>query len=222
MSIASFQPSSRVETCGAYTCERAGPIAAELDGFGLASAAMFAPRHVERPLSWKLAIDIFLEAYHLRSAHGRSIYPLFFDNVALVDLMGPHIREVLPKRTIRECGVDASLRHHANILYQLFPNTLVLVEPDHAAIVHMWPRGPAETLLTAYTLVPEPPATDKARAHWDANNAILYDAIDEDFAMGESIQRGLASGANRTVVFAAFEHALAHFHRQVDGATMPG
>jgi len=198
------------------------PVLDDLLGFGIASGHVYAPRAFTKQLSWKLAIDIFLEAYHLRSAHGRSIYPLFFDNVALVDLMGPHIREVLPKRTIREAGVAASLRHHANILYQLFPNTLVLVEPDHAAIVHMWPRGAGETLLTAYTLVPEPPATDKARAHWDANNAILYDAIDEDFAMGESIQRGLASGANRTVVFAAFEHALAHFHRQVDGATMPG
>jgi hypothetical protein len=45
--------------------------------------------------------------------------------------------------------------------------------------------------------VPEAPVTDKARAYWDANNAILYNAIAEDFAMGEEIQRGLASGANR-------------------------
>jgi len=33
--------------------------------------------------------------------------------------------------------------------------------------------------------------------------------------MGESIQRGLGAGANREVMLGAFEHALAHFHRQV-------
>jgi len=198
------------------------PVLEDLVGFGTATATMYDPIAFTKQLSWKLAIDIFLEAYHLRSTHGRSIYPLFFDNVALVDLLGPHIREVLPKRTIREAGPHGSLRHHANILYHLFPNTLVLVEPDHAAVVHMWPRGPAETLLTAYTLIPEPAATDKARTHWDANNAILYSAIEEDFAMGESIQRGLAAGANEDVVFGAFEHALAHFHRQVADATIGG
>ena len=80
----------------------------------------------------------------------------------------------------------------------------------------LWPQGPARTLLTAFTLVAEPPTTDKARGYWDANNAILYGAIEEDFAMGESIQKNLASGANRELVFGAFEHALAHFHRQVE------
>jgi hypothetical protein len=175
---------------------------------------------VTRALSWKLAIDVFLESYHLRPTHRTSIYGMFFDNVGLVDPIGPHLRNVFPKRTIRElAGVpeaEWSLRRHANVLFHLFPNTLVLIEPDHAAVLHLWPDGPARSVLTAYTLVPEPPATDKARAYWDANNAILYSAIEEDFAMGESIQRGLASSANRELVFGAFEHALAHFHRQIE------
>ena len=63
--------------------------------------------------------------------------------------------------------------------------------------------------------MPELPATDKARAYWEKNNAILYGAIDEDFAMGESIQRGIDSRATPDLVFGAFEHALAHFHDQV-------
>jgi phenylpropionate dioxygenase-like ring-hydroxylating dioxygenase large terminal subunit len=196
-----------------------GPLADELVGFGTATSAVYAPVVQTRALSWKLAIDVFLETYHLRSAHARSIYPLFFDNLGLVDRVGPHLRNVFPKRTIRElAGAPPEtwqVRRHANVLYHLFPNTLVLVEPDHCAVLHLWPQGPSRALVTAYTLVPEPPTTDKARAYWDANNAILYGAIDEDFAMGESIQAGLASGANRDVVFAAFEHALSHFHAQI-------
>ena len=190
-------------------------IIADLTSFGLASSTAYAPRSEERALSWKLAVEVFLETYHLRPVHQNSIYPMFFDNIGLVDPIGPHLRNVFPKRSIKTAE-GADLRKHANVLYHLFPNTLILVEPDHAAVLTLWPRGPARTLLTSFTLVPEPPVTDKARAYWDANNKILYGAIAEDFAMGESIQRGLSSGANRDVVFAAFEHALAHFHRQLD------
>ncbi|MEJ7597688.1 MAG: SRPBCC family protein [Kofleriaceae bacterium] len=197
-----------------------GPLAEDLAGFGVPAGQVYAPRVERHALHWKLAIDIFLEAYHLRPTHRTSIYGLFFDNVALVDPSGPHTRNVFPKRTIRELATlpedTWSLRHHANVLFHIFPNTLVLIEPDHVAVLHLWPRGPAETLMTSYTLVPEPPTTDKARAYWDANNAILYDATAEDFAMGASIQRGLTSGANADVVFGAFEHALAHFHRQIE------
>lgn len=196
-----------------------GPLAADLEGFGLATSYVYAPTTMIKQLAWKLAIDVFLESYHLKSAHRDSIYSMFFDNLGLVDRVGPHLRNVFPKRTIRELATrdvrEWQLRAHANVLFHLFPNTLVLVEPDHAAVLHLWPRGTTETLLTAYTLVPEAPATDKARAYWDKNNAILYNAVGEDFAMGESIQRGLDSGAQTELVFGAFEHALAHFHDQV-------
>ncbi len=192
----------------------------ELVGFGTAAAHVYAPRSVTRDISWKLAIDIFLETYHLRMAHRDSIYRLFFDNVGLVDTVGPHLRTVFPKRTIRELPArppsDWRLREHANILYHLFPNTLALVQPDHVSMFHAWPLGPARTLVQSYTLVPEPPITEKAQRYWDANNAILYGATEEDFVLGESIQRGLASGANTELVFGAFEHALTHFHAQVD------
>lgn len=195
-------------------------IAKDLDGFGIVDAHAYAPRTIEKAFNWKLALDVFLETYHLRPTHKDTIYRMFFDNVGLVDRLGPHLRNVFPKRTIRELADRPpetwELRRHANVLYHLFPNTIVLVEPDHAAVVQVWPDGPSRSKLTSFTLVPEPPVTEKARRYWDANNAILYGAIEEDYAMGESIQRGLASGANRELVFGSFEHALAHFHAEVD------
>ena len=202
-----------------------GALAADLDGFGFPASQVYAPTTITRPLDWKLAIDIFLEAYHLRPLHRDSIYPMFFDNVALVDPHGPHLRNVFPKRTLRELPdrdpATWRLREHANILYHLFPNTLVLIEPDHAAVLHLWPSGPGRTLLTAYTLIPERATTDKAVRYWDRNNAILYGAIEEDFAMGESIQRGVSAHADLTYVFGAFEHALTHFHARVREACLP-
>jgi len=197
-----------------------GPLADDLASFGTATAHVYAPRAVTRELSWKLALDVFLETYHLRPTHRATIYGMFFDNLGLVDKVGPHLRTVFPKRSIRDLAdvpeTEWVLRRHANVLYHLFPNTLILIQPDHAAVLTLWPAGPARATLASYTLIPEPPASDKARGHWDANNAVLYGAIEEDFAMGESIQRGFASGANHELIFGAFEHALAHFHRQIE------
>lgn len=198
-----------------------GVLADDLDGFGLGTSHVYAQRTYTKEMNWKLAFDIFLEAYHLRTAHKDSIYGLFFDNLGLVDRIGPHRRNVFPKRSIRELAAQpddvkgSTLRKHANVLFHLFPNTLVLVQPDHAAVFHAFPDGPSRVRFTSYTAVPEPPLTAKARAYWDANNAILYGATDEDFTLGESIQRGLASGANDDVLFGSYEHALTHFHDEI-------
>ena len=141
-----------------------GPLADDLTSFGLASSHVYAPRVMTKALGWKLAIDVFLEAYHLRVTHHDSIYKLFFDNVGLVDPIGPHLRNVFPKRSIRELAAvpegDWVLRRHANVLYHLFPNTLILVEPDHAAVLNLWPIDASTTELRAYTLVPDPVVTD--------------------------------------------------------------
>lgn len=198
-------------------------IARDFEGFGLPTSHVYRHGSLTKECGWKLALDVFLESYHLRSTHKDTIYSIFFDNLGLVDKVGPHLRNVFPKRSIRELAAQPpeswELRRHGNVLYHLFPNTLVLVEPDHAAVVHVWPVSTTRSLLETYMLVPEPPATDKARAYWDANDKILHDAVAEDFAMGESIQRGLSSGANREVVFGAYEHALSHFHAGVAALT---
>lgn len=198
-----------------------GPIADDLDGFGIATAVAHDAdrRSVDRDLSWKIAIDIFLESYHLRPTHKDSIYPMFFDNLGLVDRIGPHQRNVFPKRSIRELASTEEsswqLRQHANVLYHLFPSTLILVQPDHAAVLNVWPIGTDRANVSSYVLIPERARSDKARGYWKANADILYHATDEDFAMGESIQRGLSSGANRELVFGSFEHSLAHFHASI-------
>jgi phenylpropionate dioxygenase-like ring-hydroxylating dioxygenase large terminal subunit len=184
-----------------------GTLADDLDGFGLGTGVAHDPRVTERALSWKLAIDIFLESYHLRPTHKETIYPMFFDNIGLVDRVGPHLRNVFPKRSIRELAStpeeDWSLRQHANVLFHLFPNTLVLVQPDHAAVLHVWPVGTRSAKVSSYLVIPAPATTDKAQRYWAANANILYNATNEDFAMGESIQRGFSAPvrANEDIVF---------------------
>jgi len=197
-----------------------GPLAAELDGLAIPAQHVHDPRSIELAQNWKLAADGALETYHLRSTHRTTIYPLFHDNLGLVDLVGPHIRTVFPKRSIAELAGrrtdEWQLRPHANILYFLFPSTILLVEPDHSMVLHTYPVGTDRCRFDAYALVPEPPKSDKALAYWAANLAVFYGAVAEDFARGDSIQASLRAGANRELLFGRFEHALAAFHRTLD------
>ena len=66
--------------------------------------------------------------------------------------------------------------------------------------------------------MPEQPRTEKSVRYWHKNIEILYGAIEEDFAMGETIQRGLRSGANETLNFGRFEQTLTWFHESVSEA----
>jgi len=196
------------------------PLAAELEGWRMAGHVRFRPEDHVLHLNWKIAIEIFLEAYHLKVAHSKSIYPIFFDNVGLSDPFEPHVRGVFPKRSIadalaRDPG-SWSLREHANILYFIFPNTLVLVEPDHLGVLLLQPVDPHTTALHTFLLIPEAPATEKTERYWQKNHDILLGAVKEDVKLGESIQAGMRAGAVRQVRFGRFEHGLRYFAESVD------
>ncbi len=204
------------------------PIRAELEGFRLGTHVRFCPRERLLQLNWKIAIEIFLEAYHLKHAHSGSIYPIFFDNLGLSDSFEPHVRGVFPKRTIAEALARPPgswpLREHANVLYFVFPNALVLVEPDHAGVLLLDPTDPHHTVLRTFLLVPEPPATEKAERYWQKNHDLLLGAVLEDVKLGEGIQAGMRAGAVREVRFGRFEHGLRYFAESVDrriGAAPP-
>lgn len=197
----------------------------DLNGWDLASHHVYSRHSFERAMNWKLVVDIFLETYHLRVAHEKTIAELFFDNLGLVDIIGPHTRNVFAKRSIKTL-VDKPrsewrIRDHANVLYFVFPNTFMLFEPDHLALMQVYPLGLDRARIESAILIPAPAKSVRARAYWDANVRILFDAIEEDFALGESIQRGLASGANASLNFGRFEHALTGFHQALAGALGP-
>lgn len=197
-----------------------GPLGEELHSMGLAGHHLYDPRVIERPLNWKLAVDTFLEAYHVRTAHRQTIARMFFDNLGVMDMFEPHIRSLAPKQTFGElAGQDRAtwrLRDHANVIYMFFPNVIMIVTSDYATVFQVFPRGTDRCVIQSYSLIPAPPDSDKARSHWELNNRILYDALEEDYAMGASIQAGVRSGANQEIMLGRFEHALACFHRTVD------
>jgi phenylpropionate dioxygenase-like ring-hydroxylating dioxygenase large terminal subunit len=197
-----------------------GPLDTELAGFDLAGHVQFSPRRFSKKINWKLVIDTFLEGYHVRTAHKDTIAPLFHDNIGLSDRFEPHQRIIFPKLTFSDLKVQPedtrSLRQHANILYVLFPNTMILVQPDHMGVFHGYADGIDGVVVDGYALVPQAPQTEKASGYWQKNVDILFSALDEDFELAESVQAGVRTGANDDLVFGRMERGLAWFHENVD------
>ena len=199
-----------------------GEVGADLSRFGLGDHVPYHPRRFERPINWKLMFDANLETYHVRFGHAKTIASIFGDNKGVFETFDFHARLFLPKRRIVELRDSEpgawNVRWAGNVVYSLFPNTVILLELDHAMVMTIWPQGPEKSIVDSIALIPEEPASEKARGHWDRNMKVFWDALDEDYDLMESMQSTMRSGANRALRFGRFERCSAHFHEAVERA----
>lgn len=197
-------------------------VLADFDSFAIERHVLFDPQDIRRPVNWKLTIDTFLENYHVAKAHQATIDHLFWPNLGLFERHGRHIRNFYVKRNLQELRdlpeSQWDLRRHGNLLYFLWPNTLVLVEPDHLDFSTVFPDGPLATRVLGHTLLEQEPASDQALRYFQKNNQILYSALEEDFAMAARVQAGIRAGASEQLWHGRYEVALKWFHQALDVA----
>ena len=196
-----------------------GGLAPELESFGFERYHHFETRALRPRINWKMAVDTFLEAYHLPALHARSVAPIFIGNLSASDAFGLNNRMIAVRKSFAEVRdrreAERDFLRHTIELYTLFPNTVFIHQADHVEVWRMFPGDAPDAATVHLSLyVPEAPATEKARQHWAANMQLAMDAVDaEDFPLGEGIQRGFRSGAQDHVTYGRNEPALIHFHR---------
>jgi phenylpropionate dioxygenase-like ring-hydroxylating dioxygenase large terminal subunit len=198
-----------------------GGLAEDLASYGIDDFALADQRVVRRTMNWKLVSDTFWEAYHIKVLHKSNIAPMFVKNLALYDgfnlshrLVG--IRNSIEKmRNLPESKWD--LIAHATILMNLFPNTICVMQSDHVETYRVFPvPGSVNESITEISVL-TPPA-DAENPKWRKVMDLLVGAVEQDFAIGEKIQRNFESGAIREVVYGRYEPALEHFHRSIRSA----
>ncbi|MGA9722235.1 MAG: aromatic ring-hydroxylating dioxygenase subunit alpha [Candidatus Binatus sp.] len=190
-------------------------LGADIESYGIDSMAHQETRVVRRRMNWKLVSDTFWEAYHIKVLHAQNVAPLFVKNLAMFDAFGRNTRYIGVRKSIeklRDLPEDKwDLLPHTTILMNLFPNTILVMQSDHAEVYRIFPDGMhvGESVTAISILAPA------ASPKWSRTMDLLLGVVDQDFTLGEGIQHGFESGALRKVTYARYENALEHFHRSI-------
>ena len=187
-----------------------GELDAELPFYGTAGLRPFRTVQAEYPANWKLIVDAFLEAYHIRVLHKDTIYPFFADGLTATERFGPHVQSLVARRPAEAWAKepDAAMPQDMATLCDLvtpshviFPNTITIFHPDYLSLVTLYPVGPERLSWTHRMLIPADRATSDWDAHWGKTFRLIEQGVfqKEDIACAVGIQRGMRSGANRFV-----------------------
>lgn len=196
-----------------------GPLDAEFAAMELGEFVVERTVELSPKANWKLIMDGFMETYHVRFLHAKTLTSYIYSDVAPFHPLGRHGRHVAPRLCYDAASHSNPAAFLAQVLieFQLFPNTNVLWASDHFEIFQVEPDPErADRARVRMTLLVHAAQRDRT-AHWDRNVEITTNIIvSEDFACAESVQRALNGGAAPTeVVYGRNEAPLQHYHQQL-------
>jgi Rieske 2Fe-2S family protein len=185
--------------------DQLGPVPERLRRYPLADLAVGRWLVYRVGANWKLVAENYNECYHCAGVHPElcRVVPAFKRGGAGLDWDRgiPH-REgawtfTASGRSDRApfpgLDDDERTRHKGELVY---PNLMLSLSADHVAAFTLWPRGPAETTVVCELLFhPD----ERVRPGFDPSDAAdFWDLVNrQDWAMCESVQRGMASRATR-------------------------
>ncbi len=196
-----------------------GPIAPVLADLAIDKGGVFRFLRFTEETNWKLIVDTFLELYHLRHLHAKTV-GRFVDGRAMVqESHGQHGRFRAPRKSFEAVDqatlTDDLFDEHVIDVIRVFPNAIVIWNRDHVEFWTALPdRGdPDRCIVRLWLISPERNVADADRERWDKNWDITYGTVRaEDFPMARTIQKGFHGGAQDHVVFGRNEIGLHDFH----------
>jgi len=190
-----------------------------LEAMGLATCFHYSTRTLAGP-NWKVAIDGYLEGYHFASLHRTTVFRTNLSNMAAFDSWGPHQRNAFALRPIAD-AVDLPREQWdpalcVGAIYWLFPGLAVAGGWRSQVVVSLvlpgtsWDTSQTQQILA---LRHAPRDDDEAKAAEHTRDWFHDVVMDEDYATGFGVQRGLLALDGADFVFGRNEPGVQHFHR---------
>jgi len=196
-----------------------GPLADELDSWGIGRWSPLGEKVLDCPINWKLAIDTFAENYHFATVHKNTFATIARSNCTVFDSFGPHHRLVFPLNGILDLENVPEEQwdplHAMVVIYALFPNVVLSCTIANGELFRVYPADAPGRSITVHQNSTPLDLSDESTA---AGAAAVFDYAhatvrDEDYALVAGLQANLESGARERLVFGRNEPGLQHRHQ---------
>ena len=204
-----------------------GPLAEELDSWGIGRWSPLGEKVLDCPINWKLAIDTFAENYHFATVHKTTFATIARSNCTVFDSFGPHHRLVFPLNGILDLEDIPEEQWEPLqamvVIYALFPNIVISCTVANGELFRVYPGDvPGRSITVHQNSTP----LDVSEESTAAGAAAVFDYAhstvrDEDYALVAGLQANLESGVREHLVFGRNEPGLHHRHTTWDEAITP-
>jgi phenylpropionate dioxygenase-like ring-hydroxylating dioxygenase large terminal subunit len=195
-----------------------GPLADELESWGIGRWSPLGEKVLDTPINWKLAIDTFAENYHFATVHKNTFATIARSNCTVFDAFGPHHRLVFPLNGI--CDLEGVPEERWDplqnmvVIYALFPNIVISATIANGELFRVYPTDEPGRSITVHQNSTPLDVSDEsvcagAQAVFDYAHATVRD---EDYRLVAGLQANLESGARPRLVFGRNEPGLQHRH----------
>ncbi|OBY29320.1 aromatic ring-hydroxylating oxygenase subunit alpha [Mycolicibacter kumamotonensis] len=202
-----------------------GPLADELESWGVQSWSPVGEKVLDAPINWKLALDTYAENYHIATVHKTTFANIGRSNCLVFDSFGPHNRLVEPFHTILELDNVPEEQweplENMAFIYQLFPNIVLnfvlssTLGITVCEIFRVYPGDvPGQSVTVQQNATPlnlsDESIAAVAQAAFDFTHAAVRD---QDYPTAAGVQANLESpSAREHLVFGRNEPGLQHRH----------
>jgi len=195
-----------------------GPLAEELDSWGIGRWSPLGEKVLDCPINWKLAIDTFAENYHFATVHKTTFATIARSNCTVFDSFGPHHRLVFPLNGILDLEDVPEEQWEPLqamvVIYALFPNIVLSCTVANGELFRVYPGDePGRSITVHQNSTPLDVSEESTAAGAAAVFEYAHSTVrDEDYALVAGLQANLASGVRDHLVFGRNEPGLHHRH----------
>ena len=203
-----------------------GPMAEEFEQYQFNTLRLVDSRSYEVGCNVKVLLDAFLEVYHIKSIHQKTV-DRFLDHRGMVITLWPkgHSRMITPNSrpdwkdpgTIGMPRIDTvtDVPANNNVSYLIYPNFVMPPSDSGVPLLQFWPVTNTNCRVVSTWIGPDY-NPDTANPLWDMRiknwERILY----EDLQFAPQIQESLQSRGFRGMPLNYQERRIYHWHEELD------